>query len=107
MRPAVAKRRADPLHAAQQALFSAKEGTMHTAPGIGSPACIPSKTAKQASGFQLRFNSLFTGRSLSFPCDACGVVDLDALSEQARDNLIRARNGIGRDYSLPQVLPAY
>jgi hypothetical protein len=107
MRWAVAMRRADPVRATQRAIFSATEGTMHTAPSIGSTACFPSNTAKQAGGFQLRFNSLFSGRGLSFPCDARGVVDLDALTEQARDNLARARNGIGRDYSLPLVLPAF
>jgi hypothetical protein len=106
MRPAVAKRRADPVHAAQQALFSAKEETMHTTASISTAASIPSTAVKQAAGFQLRFNSLFTRRALSFPCDASGVVDVDALSEQARGNLARARHGVGRDYSLPQVLPA-
>jgi hypothetical protein len=95
------------VYVAQQGFCSAKERTMHTAPSFVSTACIPSKTAKQAGGFQLRFTSLFTGPGLSFPCDARGVVDLDALSEQARSNLARARNRIGRDYSLPQVLPAY
>jgi hypothetical protein len=60
-----------------------------------------------AGGFLLRFNSLFNGRGLSFPCDALGAVHLDALSEQARSNLERARQGVGRDYGVPQVVPAY
>lgn len=79
---------------------------MHTAASISTTASIPSTGVKQANGFQLRFNSLFTRRALSFPCDASGVVDVDALSEQARGNLAQARNGVGRDYSMPQVLPA-
>lgn len=78
---------------------------MHITASTSTTASIPSGNDKQASGFQLRFNSLFTRHALSFPCDASGVVDLDALSEQARANLARARNGIGRDYSVPQVLP--
>ena len=79
---------------------------MHATPSTSTTACI-SSTAREANTFQLRFNSLFTGRGLSFPCDASGVVDLDALSEHARDNLTRARGGVGRDYGVPQVLPAY
>lgn len=82
-----------------------KEGTMPTAASASTTASIPSITVKQASGFQLRFDSLFTRHALSFPCDASGVVDLEALSERARGNLARARNGVGRDYGMPQVLP--
>jgi hypothetical protein len=78
---------------------------MQTAPS--TEVLMPSTVAKEARGFQLRFNSLFNGPALSFPCDASGAVDIDALSEQARGNLARARNGIGRDYSVPQVLPVY
>ena len=80
---------------------------MHTASSTSTTAFIPGSTVKQADRFQLRFNCLFTHRALSFPCDASGVVDVDALSEQARGNLARARSGVGRDYSLPQVLPVY
>jgi hypothetical protein len=60
-----------------------------------------------AGGFLLRFNCLFTGRGLSFPCDASGAVDQATLSQQARDNLDRALSGVGRDFSVPQVVPAY
>lgn len=76
---------------------------MQTAPS--TRAFMPSDVAKETRGFQLRFNSLFKGPALSFPCDVSGAVDVDALREQARGNLARARNGIGRDYSVPQVLP--
>lgn len=78
---------------------------MHTAPSTRTS--MPDPVAREAGRFQLRFNCLFTGRGLSFPCDASGAVDLDALSEPARGNLARARSGVGRDYSVPQVLPAY
>lgn len=63
--------------------------------------------AGPAGDFQLRFNCLFTGRGLSFPCDASGAVDLAALSQRARENFDRALSGVGRDFSVPQVVPAY
>jgi hypothetical protein len=80
---------------------------MHRAPITVATASGFDAGCAAAGGFLLRFNSLFTGRGLSFPCDARGVVHLDALSEQARSNLERARQGVGRDYGEPQVVPAY
>lgn len=57
-----------------------------------------------ATGFELRFRSLFNeGRGYAFPCDAAGHVDLDALSEQARNNYFFARALIGRDLASPVV----
>jgi hypothetical protein len=54
--------------------------------------------------FRLRFQSLFhPGRGLSFPCDAQGVVALDALSERARQNYLYARAVVGREYASPAV----
>lgn len=59
------------------------------------------------AAYELRFTSLFNeGRGLSFPCDSTGRVDLDALSEQARNNYLFARAVIGRDFTLPAVRPA-
>ncbi|HET9976922.1 MAG TPA: hypothetical protein VFQ20_05765 [Burkholderiaceae bacterium] len=56
------------------------------------------------SSFQICFNNLFDGgRSLAFPCDARGQVDIDALSERARANYLYARAMVGRDYSAPAV----
>ena len=62
----------------------------------------------QARGaFELRFRSLFDeGRGYSFPCDATGQVDLDALSERARINFFFAHSVIGRDFDSPAVLPS-
>ena len=38
---------------------------------------------------ELRFQSLFdAGRSYAFPCDAAGRVDMDALSDKARENYL-------------------
>ena len=54
--------------------------------------------------FEVRFMSLFLqGRGLAFPCDAQGHVDLDALSERARNNYLFARAMVGRDNTGPRV----
>lgn len=54
--------------------------------------------------FQIRFDYLFeAGRSLAFPCDEHGRVDIDALSEHARTNYLYARAMVGRDYATPAV----
>ncbi|WP_280150889.1 hypothetical protein [Piscinibacter sp. XHJ-5] len=56
--------------------------------------------------YELRFQSLFhEGRGYSFPCDASGHVDLDALGSKARLNYFYARTVIGREFSMPAVLP--
>lgn len=56
--------------------------------------------------FELRFSPLTQfGRAYAFPCDATGRVDLDALSEQARNNYLFARTVIGRELAWPAVRP--
>ncbi len=58
------------------------------------------------SSHELRFISLFDeGRGYAFPCDAQGRVDLDALSERARNNYLFARSVIGREVTPPTVRP--
>lgn len=58
----------------------------------------------RAIGFELRFQSLFQpGRAMAFPCDARGQVDLDALSEHARENYLYARAVVGREFAVPAV----
>ncbi|MGA8515431.1 MAG: hypothetical protein WB821_11780 [Burkholderiaceae bacterium] len=58
----------------------------------------------QTTHFELRFQSLFdAGRSLTFPCDATGEVDMDELPARARDNYLYARALIGRDFSCPTL----
>ena len=55
--------------------------------------------------YELRFQSLFdAGRAYAFPCDAAGHVDLDALSDRARENYLYARTVVGRDFSMPAVM---
>ena len=54
---------------------------------------------------ELRFQSLFdAGRSYAFPCDATGRVDMDALSDKARENYLYARALIGRELAYPAVM---
>ena len=54
---------------------------------------------------QLFFASLFNpGRALSFACDCRGEVQLDELSERARNNDVLARTAVGRDFGHPVVI---
>ena len=57
-------------------------------------------------GYLLRYRSLFNeGRSLAFPCDATGRIELDTLSERARENYLFARVVVGREFATPVVEP--
>jgi hypothetical protein len=61
-----------------------------------------------ATPYLLHFSSLFRqGRALAFPCDAEGRVNLDALSETARNNYLFARAVVGREFDVPAVVPAF
>ena len=56
------------------------------------------------ASYEIRFQSLFhEGRALSFPCDAQGRVELDGLSDRARENYLYARAVVGRDYAYPSI----
>jgi len=70
-------------------------------------AMTTASDARQAR-YVLRFQSLFNeGRAFAFPCDAKGQVDLDALSERARNNYLYARAVIGREVAMPAVEPTF
>ena len=57
-----------------------------------------------SGSFQLCFRSLFEpGRGYAFPCNENGRVDLDDLTEGARNNYFYARAMVGRDLSVPAV----
>ena len=63
-----------------------------------------SLTLPEAAQYELRFQSLFdAGRAYAFPCDAYGHVDLDLLSDAARENYLYARAVVGRELSVPAV----
>jgi len=61
------------------------------------------KESSPAAAFRLCFRSLFDGRGFAFPCDAQGNVDLDGLSDEARNNYLYARAMVGRELALPAV----
>ncbi len=59
------------------------------------------------ASFELRFTSLFhPGRGFAFPCDADGLVDMDAMSERARSNYLFVRALMGREYGAPMLREA-
>ena len=63
-----------------------------------------SMPSRGQAAFQLRFISLYqAGRALTFPCDANGLVDIDALSGRARNEYFYARTVIGREFARPAV----
>ena len=59
---------------------------------------------ESSTQFQLRFQSLFDpGRGFAFPCDRDGHVDMNHMSERARNNYFYARTVIGREVDVPAV----
>lgn len=71
-----------------------------------SATMSPAMNRQHGADYELRFPSLFNdGRGLSFPCDAAGCVNIDALSERARCNYYFARTCIGREFAVPSVRP--
>ena len=65
---------------------------------------LQTSSTQTATGFEIRFQSLFRqGRALAFPCDREGHIDLDAISERARNNYFFARATIGIEYAMPVV----
>jgi hypothetical protein len=64
------------------------------------------RSAQEPTRYEMRFRSLFQeGRSYAFPCDADGRVDIDSLSDSARNNYFYARTVIGRELAMPAVQP--
>ncbi len=58
------------------------------------------------TGYELLFRSLNpTRRAYVFPCDAVGHVDMDSLSERARDTYLYARAVMGMEVDWPDVRP--
>ena len=57
-----------------------------------------------AMHYELNFQPLSgDGSGYAFPCDALGRVDLDSLSERARNDYLFARALVGRLLSAPAV----
>lgn len=60
-----------------------------------------------ASTFQIRFQLLPTQcRTVAFPCDAHGNVDMDRLSETGRRDYLFARVMVRRQRLRPEVVPS-
>ncbi|HEX6705716.1 MAG TPA: hypothetical protein VF169_13210 [Albitalea sp.] len=60
--------------------------------------------AQAAGHYELRFASLFReGSGYAFPCDAEGHVDMDRMSDKARNDYLFARTVIGREFAMPRV----
>jgi hypothetical protein len=56
------------------------------------------------SHYELHYARLLgVGRSFAFPCDACGNVEWDSLTERARENYLFACSAVGVEMSLPTV----
>lgn len=61
-------------------------------------------TATGPGHYELLYHSLFLpGRGYAFPCDARGHVDLDRLSDRARQNYLYAKDVAGSELSLPFI----
>ena len=58
---------------------------------------------QQSVVYELRFPYIHSSKALSFPCDAQGHVQLEVLSERARNNYFYARAMLGREFLVPQV----
>lgn len=66
------------------------------------PHCMFPPSARGLASIELRFaHRRNERRSLAFPCDAAGRVDLDALDERRRNEYLFARALMGRDYAFP------
>ena len=64
------------------------------------------ETSSHQPRYELRFCSLYRpGRGYTFPCDAAGRVDMDALSDGERDSYLYARALIGSELAMPAVFP--
>jgi hypothetical protein len=64
--------------------------------------CMFPPSAHGLASIELRFVHRRNERkSLAFPCDAAGRVDLDALDERKRNEYLFARALMGRDYAFP------
>jgi hypothetical protein len=80
-----------------------------TAATAASTSFVPSLEsplgADAAHAYEIRFSNLFReGTGLAFPCDSRGCVNLDGLTDRARNNYLFARAMVGRDFATPVVL---
>lgn len=70
----------------------------------------PPSVPPDVAHYELRFQSLFdAGRAYAFPCDAGGHVNMEALTDSARESYLYARSVVGLELSVPtvRVCPAH
>ena len=64
------------------------------------PAAAPARSSQ----YELRYRPLGAmRRGFAFPCDACGQVAMDELSERSLANYLYARAAVGYELECPQV----
>ena len=67
---------------------------------------MESATTPTVCDYQVCFRPLTNAwRSMAFPCDALGRVDLDILSPKDKNDYLFARAMMGRDYAAPAIRP--
>jgi len=54
--------------------------------------------------FELRFQSFASEDRYAFPCDGCGLVDMDRMTDRERNDYLFARAVVGYQLKAPQVL---
>jgi hypothetical protein len=60
--------------------------------------------AAASTQYELRYRPLAeVGCGFAFPCDACGQVVMDELSERSLANYLYARAAVGHELECPQV----
>ena len=65
---------------------------------------VQSVSSSVADGYELRFAALERGaHGMTFPCDAQGRVDLDALSDTSRNSYLYARAVVGAVFARPAI----
>lgn len=57
-----------------------------------------------ASAYTLVYLSIRGGGCLAFPCDKTGAVEMNGLSDRARDDYLLARALVGRNFRSPTVV---
>ena len=68
-----------------------------------APSLRPA-VAAPCTQYELRYRPLAeVGCGFAFPCDACGQVVMDELSERTRANYLYARAAVGYELECPQV----
>ena len=87
------------------ALTIARTATAAFAPDKALPPGALLHGDIDATPYEIRFANLFReGSALAFPCDSRGCVDLDGMTDRARNNYLFARAMVGRDFATPVVL---